>query len=180
MKVLITGMSGTGKSTIIAALKTRGHRAIDLDLDGWSTWATCEGNPTGAKPGYDWIWNEARLKELLAEDAPGPLFVAGCAPNMGRFKSSFDRIVLLSAPVELLLERVAGRDGNLYGKTPAEAAQIAANTRDVEPALRRLATHEVDASLTLDEVLRAVETATRGGKQTLNRQRAPRTTKPKP
>ena len=32
-QVLITGMSGTGKSTVVRALAARGYRAIDLDCD---------------------------------------------------------------------------------------------------------------------------------------------------
>lgn len=31
MRLLLTGVSATGKSTVIAALAARGHRAIDLD-----------------------------------------------------------------------------------------------------------------------------------------------------
>ena len=33
--VLVTGMSGTGKSTMLEALGRRGHRVIDTDAPGW-------------------------------------------------------------------------------------------------------------------------------------------------
>lgn len=156
MKVLVTGMSGTGKSTVIEALAKAGQRAVDLDADGWSVWAPCEGDPTGAKPGHDWVWNEDRLSELLAEPTDEPLLVAGCAPNMGRFTPLFDRIILLSAPAETLLERVATRMNNPYGKTPAEVERIVANLEEIEPLLRRIATHEVDASQSPNVILDAV------------------------
>ena len=156
MKVLITGMSGTGKSTVIKALAKAGQRAVDLDADGWSRWAPCEGDPTGAKPGHDWMWDEVRLFELLAEATDEPLFVAGCAPNMGRFTPLFDRIILLSAPAKALLERVAVRTNNPYGKTMAEAERIVANLEEVEPMLRRIATHEIDANQSPKNILDAV------------------------
>jgi dephospho-CoA kinase len=35
-RVLITGMSGTGKSTALAELARRGHRVVDADLSAWS------------------------------------------------------------------------------------------------------------------------------------------------
>jgi dephospho-CoA kinase len=35
-RVLLTGMSGTGKSSVIAELKRRGFAAIDMDEPGWS------------------------------------------------------------------------------------------------------------------------------------------------
>jgi len=36
VKILITGMSGTGKSTALRALAARGHRTVDTDTDRWS------------------------------------------------------------------------------------------------------------------------------------------------
>lgn len=156
MKVLITGMSGTGKSSTIAALAASGYRAIDLDEDGWSGWEPCGGDPTGANPGHDWLWDEARLERLLDDEEVAPLFVAGCAPNMGRFVPRFDRIVLLRAPTDILLDRVRTRTGNDYGKASHEAQRIVENTREVEPLLRRIATHELDTARPIGDVLRAV------------------------
>jgi dephospho-CoA kinase len=37
-RILITGMSGTGKSAVIVELMRRGYRAIDLDTPEWSHW----------------------------------------------------------------------------------------------------------------------------------------------
>jgi dephospho-CoA kinase len=34
--VLLTGISGTGKSTVLAELASRGPRVVDLDDEGWS------------------------------------------------------------------------------------------------------------------------------------------------
>ena len=34
--VLVTGMSGTGKSAALAELARRGHRVVDTDYDGWT------------------------------------------------------------------------------------------------------------------------------------------------
>jgi len=161
IKVLITGMSGVGKSSVITALAKEGLRAIDLDEDGWSVWVPCTGNPTGAKPGYDWLWHEPKLTDLLADHKEGALFLSGCAPNMGKFRSKFDHVVLLSAPIELLLHRVTERQGNPYGKTAEEARQIAANLKEFEPVLRRASTHEIDASQRLEKVVADVLAAAR-------------------
>lgn len=37
-RVLITGMSGTGKSAVIRELAARGFRAVDIDTPEWSHW----------------------------------------------------------------------------------------------------------------------------------------------
>ena len=44
-RVLLTGMSGTGKSTLITALAARGFKAVDMDEPEWS-----EYGPDG-----DWV-----------------------------------------------------------------------------------------------------------------------------
>jgi len=65
-RILITSMSGTGKSTVIMALIESGLEAHDLDTVGFSHWVPCDGNPTGARPGFDWLWNES-----LRNSSPG-------------------------------------------------------------------------------------------------------------
>jgi shikimate kinase len=145
MKVLLTGMSGTGKSTVIRELAARGYRAVDTDY-GWS-----ETGPEG-----DWVWREDRIQSLLSS-APGEvLFVSGCATNQGKFYPQFDHIVLLSAPAAVIMERLATRTSNPYGKHPDELAQVLEYLETVEPLLRRSAGHEIDTSAPLDEVVAAV------------------------
>jgi len=34
-RVLLTGMSGTGKTTVLAELQRRGHMTVDTDYNGW-------------------------------------------------------------------------------------------------------------------------------------------------
>src|SRR5215469_1436079 len=58
-RVLLTGMSGTGKSSVIRALSELGYKAIDTD-DGW-----CEQLPDGRQR-----WREDAIAGLLPpEDA---------------------------------------------------------------------------------------------------------------
>ena len=157
-RVLITGMSGAGKSTVVAELAARGYRAIDLDSDAWSAWVRVDGDPTGAKAGHDWLWRESKLDRLLAEEASEDLFVSGCAANMGRFLPRFDHVVLLSAPTEILVQRLLSRTNNSYGKRPEEIAQVLENLRLIEPKLRKAADHEVDAELPVEGILAKVLT----------------------
>jgi dephospho-CoA kinase len=148
-KILITGMSGTGKSTALRALEARGHRTVDTDTDRWSRWVTL------ADGSADWIWREPEMTALLRE--PGELFVAGCKSNQGDFYASFDHVVLLSAPAEVLLARIAARTDNPYGKSPAERAAVLDHLAHVEPLLRATATAEIDATAPVDEIVRQLE-----------------------
>jgi dephospho-CoA kinase len=54
----------------------------------------------------------------------------------GGFRSEFDHVVLLTAPVQVTLERLATRTTNPFGKRPDERAKILADKADIEPMLR--------------------------------------------
>jgi dephospho-CoA kinase len=144
-RVLLTGMSGTGKSSVVRALAARGYKAVDTD-DGWS-----EPLPDGRQQ-----WREDAIDRLLDTEDADVLFVAGCEENQAQFHPRFDHIVLLSAPVETLLERVATRTGNPYGKSAEELSRILDDLENVEPLLRRVADHEIRTTAPLDEIVEDV------------------------
>src|SRR4051794_5388364 len=146
-RVLVTGMSGTGKSSALAELARRGLRVVDTDEPGWSVWDEAESGM---------VWREDRIAELLASAADGPLYVSGCVSNQGRFYDRFEAVVLLSAPAEVLLERVGARTSNDFGKTEAERQRILADLAAFEPRLRATCTHELDATRPLAEIVEAL------------------------
>lgn len=117
-RVLLTGMSGTGKSSVIHALAVRGFKAVDTD-DGW-----CEPLPDGHQR-----WREDAIGQLLDTEDADVLFVAGCEENQVRFHPRFDLIILLSAPVEVLTERLASRTTNSFGQAPGELERVLVTCR---------------------------------------------------
>lgn len=144
-RVLLTGMSGTGKSSVIDALTARGHKAVDTD-DGW-----CEPLPDGRQR-----WREDAIDQLLATEDAGVLFVAGCEENQVRYHPRFDLIILLSAPAEVLVERLASRATNSFGKSPGELERVLDDLRAVEPRLRKAADHEIRTTKPLSGVVAEV------------------------
>jgi shikimate kinase len=150
-------MSGTGKSTLIGALAARGYKAVDADCDAFSEWVACPGNtdalPSPVEVGRDWVWREDRVQALLSTEDADVLFLGGCAENMRMFLPQFDQVVLLSAPADVIVERLRTRTNNPYGKHPEEVARVLELVARVEPLLRRAASHEIDTSAGLDEVV---------------------------
>jgi dephospho-CoA kinase len=138
-------MSGTGKSSVVRELVARGYKAVDTD-DGWS-----EPQPDGRQ-----MWREDAIQTLLTTEDTDVLFVAGCEENQAKFHTQFDHIVLLSAPLEILIERLATRTNNSYGKAPDELHRILDDIETVEPLLRRVANHELRTTVPLDEVVTTV------------------------
>ena len=119
--ILLTGMSGTGKSTALSELRRRGYQTVDTDEAGLSEWSD-------------------------------PL--DGCTvSNQGRLYERFDAVVLLSAPADVLLERIERRTTNDYGKRPQERELILEHLATVEPLLRASCTHEIDAACPIEEVV---------------------------
>lgn len=160
-RILVTGMSGVGKSTVIAELAERGYKAVDADSDEYSEWVTISDpgalpGPSPEEPGKDWVWREDRIQALLDTEDSDVLFLGGCAENMRKFLPRFDHIVLLSAPTEVIVERLRTRTNNPYGKRPGEAARALDLIETVEPLLRRVAGHEIDTSAPLDDVVATV------------------------
>lgn len=148
-RVLVTGMSGTGKSSVLRALAEDGHRVVDTDEPGWTDEVLDEHGEV-----VDHVWREPRVAALLAE--PGGVVLSGCVSNQGRFYDRLDAVVLLRAPVDVLLARIATRTEHGYGRSPAERARVLADLAEVEPLLRRTATHEVRTDRPLAEVVAQV------------------------
>ena len=138
-------MSGTGKSTVVRELVARGYKAVDTD-DGWS-----ETQPDGRQ-----LWREDSIHALLATEDAEVLFVAGCEQNQTKFHAQFDHIILLSAPLDTLVARLATRENNSYGKTPEEFRRFREDVETVEPLLRRIATDEVQTTMPLNDVVTTI------------------------
>jgi broad-specificity NMP kinase len=142
-RILVTGMSGTGKSSLLGALQQRGFECVEADTDAW---CELEDATNETAPQAGWVWLEDAIAALLQRERTGPLFVSGCVSNQGKFYPLFDQIVLLSAPLEVMLERIATRSNNAYGKSAAERAEILGNLEFVEPLLRAGCDIEFDTS----------------------------------
>jgi shikimate kinase len=134
-------MSGVGKTTLLHEMTRRGHGTIDTDDDGWTL-------PDGT-------WDEPRMTALLADR--GEVIVSGTVANQGAFYDRFDCVVLLSAPLGVLLDRLATRSNNPYGKTAEHRAEVERYVREVEPLLRRGATVELDGRRPVGELADIVE-----------------------
>ena len=140
MRVLLTGVSGTGKSSLVRELRTRGYSAYDADDDGFT-----QRRPDGA-----WGWRVGLVRALFDSREDGLLFFAGCSDEQAQFE--FDFKVLLHAPVEVVLERLRTRGTNSFGKTQDERDRVLDDIAWVVPLLRGSADLVVETTTTVSKV----------------------------
>ncbi len=100
VRVLVMGMSATGKSSVVGELRRRGYAAYDADDDGFT-----EADGDGV-----WRWRTEAVARLFAREAADPVFFAGCCDEQKQFQ--WDLKVLLTAPERVIVERLRRREGN--------------------------------------------------------------------
>ena len=83
------------------------------------------------------------MEQLLARHRD--VVVSGTVENQVRFYDRFEHIVLLSAPLEVLTQRVQGSDEQSVRQVPDRSrSRSHGYVRTIEPLLRQRATVELD------------------------------------
>jgi dephospho-CoA kinase len=109
-RVLLTGMSGTGKSSVLARLAELGHRTVDTDDNDLTTEVR---SASGTK---ERLWREDRIQGILSADHGDVIFISGRCRDQVKLYTWFDHIVLLTAPASVLVERLTTRTNNPMAK----------------------------------------------------------------
>jgi broad-specificity NMP kinase len=165
MKILITGIAATGKSTIVKALNERGIAAIDLhyvpDLFFWQDIKTkekVEYTPVHSREWFDTVdrlCSIKKLKEIFAQHN-NDVVMAGTTSggNQNEFLSLFDKIILLQADPETLTHRMKTRvNKSGYGKTQAEQEDNIDWQKEYDPLLISYGAIPVNTEGNLDDVV---------------------------
>lgn len=123
--IFITGVSGTGKSSVCRELSIRGHTTIGLDeVPGLSRWVHRKTKEKLDKKAdfsaeflatYEWACDLKMLKELLRQER-GTVFVAGNVENVLACISLAHKSFVLICSPETFLKRIDERIDNDYGK----------------------------------------------------------------
>lgn len=115
--VLITGLSGSGKSALSRHLTARGERAISLDgHPGLCRWEDSAGQPVQrpAHPDLSWLqrawnWQLAVLDKLVAagrKAGHARVFLCGMAVNQDLFLDRFGLVLMLDIDLDTMLARL--------------------------------------------------------------------------
>jgi hypothetical protein len=168
--VLVTGISGSGKSAVCVELQQRGHEAHDMDLEGNAAWVhRRSGTPVPlsdvADPSvrsaawleeHDWKLVPSRVEGLARQAGDRTVFLCGMASNQDDLSHLFSHVICLSVDEHTLRDRVATRTSNDFGKTSHELAAVLGWRDVVQEAYRQGGATMIDATLPLTTVVDAV------------------------
>ena len=126
-KYLIAGPPGSGKSSVIRELKSRGFSAYDTDSHpGATRLQDKNGNnvpwPSGTIDWekYEWNWQSDVINKLLISSPD--VFLGGITTRNKEMYRLFDKIFVISINDEIQTQRLLGRKNKDYGKHPDQLA----------------------------------------------------------
>lgn len=143
MNILVTGRSGSGKSTVCLELVKLHAPAFDADrVEGLAGWVDVRtGEPTSVdytkiidKRTVGWFWDRPVLENFLAERDTTVL--CGSADNQPDFYELFGKVIFLAVPADVQAERIMSRAEHDYGQAPGMVEQIVREQADVLGKLR--------------------------------------------
>jgi dephospho-CoA kinase len=161
VKYLITGVAGSGKSTVAKELAKRGYAAYDTEV-GFSHYVNKVSREKAvypANPSLKWyeaherVFDEKVLDNLFKKHSGEPLFICSITANQKRYYADFDKLFLLSAPDEVLIRRIGQRTDNHFGKHPLELQRIISRHAKFDADLREQGAIVIDSTQPLNRVV---------------------------
>ena len=126
-RILITGIAGSGKSTISDELKKLGYKSYDIEkVDGLfemidrNTGENIEEHNNDDLEEIkrrDWVCNINKLQKLLNSQKDDIVFYCGMATNILELSKLFDEILILKTSPETIRKRLSLREPGGFGET---------------------------------------------------------------
>lgn len=126
---LITGLPGTGKTTVCAELKERGLEAYDADQDHLAHWYDANGDPVKEEDEERTVeFVNAHTRDIALQIVEGlatqatdkTVFVCGDPENEDELQPLFTGIFALVLDESVRQDRLDTRTNNPWGKLPHE------------------------------------------------------------
>lgn len=161
-KIFITGISGTGKTTIAEELKKRGYYVISIDeTAGLCSWRNRDTNERVTRHVelnreftdlHKWICDIDLLKEHMRTDSE-IVFVLGMPSNREEIEGLFDRVLLLQCKPETFLLRLNTRTNNSFGRDESIQNNILERYESFENKMLKNGAISVNTDRSIDEVV---------------------------
>lgn len=164
--IYITGVSGTGKSSVRTELVARGYEAHDTDEGSFREWKNTKSGKFMNSLNLAWDQASDEFKsqhvmaikanevEKLKQRSEGQtVFLCGTVPNEDEVWNYFDNTFCLILDDSTLKHRLQTRTSNNYGKSPEELQKILEWNKDAEKNYRLFGSMIIDASQPIEQVV---------------------------
>lgn len=153
MKIYITGVAGTGKSSVITELNKRGIDAFDIDNRDMCYWIDRNENMAEYKTGigkewiekHDYICNTEKLRKLIDSQRSDLVFISGISDNQNEYIDWFDKIILLQCDKDRLRNRLETRNTNDFAKEKSEQEFVLDMQKDFDNDLLKRGAIPIDS-----------------------------------
>lgn len=125
--ILITGISGVGKSTISKKLNEKGYKSYDMDDEPDLFSMVYKGTSQPVKNHdnedlekvmeIDWNCDIEKLASIIENETVELSFYCGNASNINQILPLFSKMILLKAGPEIVRQRLTARTENDFGRT---------------------------------------------------------------
>jgi dephospho-CoA kinase len=165
MLIYITGVAGSGKSTLREELERKGYPAEDAD-DGFCAWFDNDGNPVPTLAlhlrtpewyaSHRWRLLPEHVSDFADACANSVGFLLGVAANADELASYFRAVFYLTADTDLIHERLRNRDGSAHATRFAAFPSVKDWQQSAEQQWVRQGYAPLDSSGTPTEVADAL------------------------
>jgi len=158
--IYITGVPGTGKTTIQKELEQHGFEAYDIDQPRFggpvnlttgasTTVPSIEDRTPDWFDQHEWRVSRSAVKELKEKSVGKTVYLCGTATTENVVWDLFDKVLYLQIDEDTLRMRLAGREGNDFGKTEQELQIILERYREAQEVIKDLEVIMIDATTDL-------------------------------
>jgi adenylate kinase family enzyme len=155
----VTGISGSGKSTITHELRARGYEAYDTDDDGFARWQNDKTGYIHPKSSvkkedrtaeflkeHSWKVQRDQVEELALKAKDKPIFLCGVVGNTADFLDLFKAVFALTLDEATIKHRLTNRTNNNWGKQPHELKQTLSYQDYLNDLYQKMGFIEIDAT----------------------------------
>lgn len=166
--IYITGMSGSGKSTILRELASLGYETHGVDELGYADWVDRKTGEIIPFPEdeqsvtvhdwykkHRWVLSVDRISQLKHQvDTDDKLvFLGGIAEGEENVWQYFDKVFLLKIDEQTINERITNRTDNDFGKAPEEMTEIMSVLHVYQAKCEKLGAIVVDSTKPIKTVV---------------------------